>query len=78
MIEVAWSRQALDRAKASVYARAGVPTCWLIDLKAGRVEVRSEPTEQGEYQVTRVLRPVDEIDVPGLDVQWPMTQLLLS
>ena len=76
-IEVAWSSQSIDRAKASVYARAGVSVYWLIDLKAARLEERSEPTAAGEYRVTRVLRADDEVDVPGLGLRWPVAQLLL-
>jgi Uma2 family endonuclease len=48
VIEVAVSSQPIDRnVKARLYARAGIPTYWLIDVPARAVEVRTRPGEQG-------------------------------
>lgn len=48
VIEVAESSLAKDRRKAALYARAGVPEYWLVDVGGQRVEVRSQP-EGGAY-----------------------------
>jgi Uma2 family endonuclease len=47
-VEVAVTSHKKDReTKAPVYARAGVPTCWLIDVPAKAIEVRTEPGPDG-------------------------------
>lgn len=73
VIEVAISSQAVDRnVKGGLYARAGIPVYWLIDVPAKTVEVRSEPGEQGYAKVEvrgiggTVPCPLD--GVGGLDV----------
>jgi Uma2 family endonuclease len=48
VIEVADTSVSYDRnVKLPLYARAGVPEAWLVDLRAGVVEVHSEPREGG-------------------------------
>lgn len=48
VIEVAVSSQRVDRdVKAAKYARAAIPTYWLIDIPARTVEVYTEPGESG-------------------------------
>jgi Uma2 family endonuclease len=48
VVEVSVSTHQLDRgAKASLYARAGVPTYWLVDVPGKLVEVRTEPRPYG-------------------------------
>jgi len=47
-VEVAVTSHKKDReTKAPVYARAGVPTYWLVDVPAKTIEVRSEPGPNG-------------------------------
>jgi Uma2 family endonuclease len=47
-VEVAVSSHQVDRgAKAGMYARAGVPAYWLIDVPGRAVEVRTEPGPDG-------------------------------
>jgi Uma2 family endonuclease len=47
-VEVAVTSHKKDReTKAPVYARAGVPTYWLVDVPARTVEVRTEPGPKG-------------------------------
>jgi Uma2 family endonuclease len=48
VIEVAVSSHAIDRdMKAALYARAGVPTYWLVDVPARVVLVYSDPAGEG-------------------------------
>jgi Uma2 family endonuclease len=48
VIEIAVSSHQVDRgAKADLYARAGVPVYWLVDVPAKLVEVRTEPRPEG-------------------------------
>ncbi|MDQ3629811.1 MAG: Uma2 family endonuclease [Actinomycetota bacterium] len=74
-IEVAVTSHAVDRLqKARIYARAGIPEYWLVDVPGQAIEVRTEPTPDG-YVVTRTVRAGDELtavavpDTAGLDVR---------
>jgi len=54
VIEVAVNSQATDRdAKGVLYARAAIPTYWLIDVPARVVEVYTEPDESGYRRCER-------------------------
>lgn len=51
VVEVAASSVALDRGhKASLYARAGVPDCWIVNIEEGIVEVYRQPVQSREAQ----------------------------
>ena len=52
VIEVAVSSQRRDlRVKPAIYARAGIPVYWVIDLDGGRAVAHSEPAEDGYANV---------------------------
>jgi Uma2 family endonuclease len=56
IIEVADTSIAVDRdVKFPIYARAGIPEAWLLDVSAERLEVYGHPTAQG-YQEVRLLQ----------------------
>lgn len=65
IIEVAETSLGYDRGiKAPLYARAGVPELWIVDLESGRVLIHGEPSE-GVYGV--VNEPGhDELLVPRM------------
>jgi len=44
------------RRKAPVYARHGIPELWIVDLRAGGVEVHREPSESAYRSVARLGR----------------------
>lgn len=74
-IEVAVTSHAVDRLQeARIYARAGIPEYWLVDVPGEAVEVRTEPTPDG-HVMSRTLRAGDELraiavpDTPPLDVR---------
>jgi hypothetical protein len=46
VVEVAESSLERDRQKLRLYARAGVPICWIVNLVDSRVEVYSEPNAE--------------------------------
>jgi Uma2 family endonuclease len=53
IVEVADTSAAYDRStKAPLYARAGIPEVWLVDLEHDRIEVLREPSARG-YRVVR-------------------------
>jgi Uma2 family endonuclease len=50
VIEVADSSLDFDReVKLPLYARAGIPEFWLVDLVAGTLELHSDPYSEGTY-----------------------------
>jgi Uma2 family endonuclease len=63
--EVSDTSYQYDRfAKWVIYASAGVPIYWIVDLNRGRLEIHSEPVGQGEaayYTRTQILGPDDEV-----------------
>jgi Uma2 family endonuclease len=57
VIEVAATSLRFDRvAKAGVYAEAGVPDYWVVNLVDGQIEVHREPTPRGYRVVTTYRR----------------------
>jgi Uma2 family endonuclease len=61
VVEVADTSLAFDRGrKADLYARAGVPEYWIVDVKGASVEIRRDPGPAG-YATTRVVRGDDAI-----------------
>ena len=53
LVEVSDSTLRYDRdVKMSLYAAAGVPEAWLVNLRHGWIESNTQPTADG-YQVTR-------------------------
>lgn len=57
MIEVSDTTLAYDReTKLPLYARAGIPEAWLVDLAAGRIERHSDPGITGYRAILRVER----------------------
>jgi Uma2 family endonuclease len=72
VVEVARSSLRKDRElKAAIYARAGIPCYWLIDVDGGRVEVRTAPSRDDDagYAALVTLTRGDTLgapDLPGL------------
>ncbi len=79
IVEVMQSSADYDRSvKIPVYARAGIPEVWLIDLDADTVEVFQSPDGALYRDLTPQLRG-DAIAVPGLPgIAVPVEQILGS
>ncbi|HVX22485.1 MAG TPA: Uma2 family endonuclease [Acidimicrobiales bacterium] len=77
VVEVADSTVDYDRGpKATLYAQAGIPECWVVDLVAGQVIVLTDPGPDG-YRTEAVRRSGDVLapaGVPGTTV--PVASLL--
>jgi Uma2 family endonuclease len=73
VIEVAWKSLEIDtKIKPDLYAAAGVPDYWVVDVAAKRVHVFREPSGGG-YTALAVLGPEGfaepvAVDVPALDL----------
>lgn len=69
IVEVAGSSLDKDkRVKRPLYAASGIPEYWIVDLEREEVEVYREPVE-GEYRVSLIVKPGEEIDLVGLGVK---------
>ncbi len=67
-VEVSHSTVEFDRdVKAPLYARAGIPELWLVNLEDGYLDALSQP-EGGEYRVMRRLSRGDTISPALLPV----------
>ena len=77
IIEVADSSLAYDRAvKRALYARHGIPECWIVNLAGGEVEVCRSPNGERYSSVARVGREavLEPELLPGVSV--PVASLL--
>jgi Uma2 family endonuclease len=67
VIEVSDSTLAYDvRVKARLYARHGVPVCWVFDLQAPMLRVFAEPRDGDYARVEEIVSPGLR-PIPGLD-----------
>jgi len=78
IIEVADSTIEYDRQiKLPLYARHNVPECWLVDLRAGTLEVYRDPSSKGYRKLLQPARreTVSPIQLPEVDIPlheiWP-------
>lgn len=76
VIEVARTSHAMDRLKAGIYARAGVPVYWLVDVPAKRIEVHEAPQPDGRYGLVRMAFETDTVSPPGTAAHWRVCDLL--
>jgi Uma2 family endonuclease len=65
VVEISHSTLSEDRTfKKRLYARAGIPACWIVNLIARRVEVYTNPAgsaEQADYQSRQDYLPADSV-----------------
>ncbi len=77
VIEVSDTSVSYDRnVKVPLYARAGVPEAWLVDLRAGIVEVHSEPRKGGYGAIRRYARGEGMRSATLVDVVLPVDEML--
>lgn len=66
IVEVADTTVTSDRAKAAIYARAGIPHYWIVNLAQQQIETFAEPAGSGadaRYQSRQVLRGDDVLSL---------------
>jgi Uma2 family endonuclease len=83
VVEVADTSLRQDRGpKKRVYARAGIPIYWIVDLKAEVIEVHVTPTSAGkrpDYRESRTYGAAEEVPVllDGVEVgRIPVREIL--
>lgn len=75
VVEVAESSMKIDREKAEIYAQAGVPEYWILDLRGRQLEVHRNP-ENGAYASKTVLREPDFVSPLSRDERIAIADLL--
>lgn len=77
VVEVADTSGRYDReVKLPLYASAGFPEAWLVDLTDQRIEVHRMPTPEG-YRDVRILRRGDRFAPEAFpDVEFPVDEVL--
>jgi Uma2 family endonuclease len=73
-VEVVVTARDEARVKRRVYARAGVPVAWFVDVPGRSVEVLSEPSGE-RYARARTARGDDVLEVPGFGVRTTVAAL---
>lgn len=64
VIEIADSSLERDRRKAALYARAGIPRYWIVNLVDGQIEVHSDPEPvKSRYRTINVLGLDETVDL---------------
>ena len=78
VVEIAVTSQDIDRAKAEIYARGGVPVYWLLDVPARQLEVYEHPTADGLYRTVTTVAATDDkkVSVTGADRAWLVADML--
>ena len=72
MIEVADSFLIRDRRdKTRIYARAGIPVYWIVNLVARQVEVYTRPVKAGRYRSRKDYKPGQHVPVVIAGQQLP-------
>ena len=67
IIEVADTSLDYDReVKRSLYAEAGIPEYWIVNLAENCVEVHRQPRPDGTYQDVQTLRRGQQVEIQGL------------
>src|SRR5215210_208721 len=62
VVEVAETSLLYDReVKVPLYARAGVPEAWVVDIRAGAIEVLASPGSGGSYTERRTFGREEEL-----------------
>jgi Uma2 family endonuclease len=73
LVEVADTSLEFDReVKLPLYAEAGIPEVWLVNLKENLLEVYREP-RGGRYREIRLLSPEEEVSptlLPEVSLRW--------
>lgn len=76
VVEICRTSQANDRAKAAIYARAGVPRDWLVDLGSDSLDVHSGPLPEDRYEEQATYAGDDRVPVPGSQATLAARDLL--
>ncbi len=76
VIEVAVTNHWLARRKIALYAQAGAPVYWLVDVPRRQVTVYEGARPDGTWDRSTVISEDGELRLPGLDTTLPVAKIL--
>jgi Uma2 family endonuclease len=78
IIEVSGSSLDVDReVKIPLYAKAGVPEYWIININDEEIEVYHTPTK-GDYKYRELVKPGEQVRLIGIDLVIPADDLFIE
>ena len=76
-VEVVVTQRAVARYKARIYAAAGVPEYWIVDVPGRTVDVLTGPARAG-YRERRALSGDDRLELPAHGIGTTVAELFAS
>ena len=76
VVEVAVTNHWLARRKIALYAEAGAPVYWLVDVPRRQVTVYEGARPDGTWDRSTVIPEDGELRLPGLDTTLPVAKIL--
>lgn len=76
VVEISLTSTRIDLKKAAIYGRAGFKNYWRIDVAGRRLEMREQPSLNGEYERTRLYSERETVSLPGCNANITVAQLL--
>lgn len=76
IVEVADTSLRGDVLKRPIYAAAGGPVYWIVDLNRDVVTVHGAPAPDGTWRQVRETAPGEELALPGIEARLPVAAIL--
>jgi Uma2 family endonuclease len=75
VVEISRTTLVRDHEKAEIYAAAGVPEYWLVDLLNRRIELHRDPRGD-RYALMQLYGEDDELELPGTAIRISVAQIV--
>ena len=75
IVEVSATSQYLDRRKVRLYAQAGTPVYWIVDIPSRSVTVHQGPRPDGTWEHVTEAAESGELTVPGIDARVAVKEI---
>lgn len=76
IVEVSATSHQLDRRKVRLYAEAGAPAYWIVDLVSRTVTTHSGSHTDGSWDAVLTVGDGGTVEVPGLGIAFVVSELL--
>ncbi len=76
LIEVVVTTHWVARRKIAIYAEAGAPVYWIVDVPRRQVTVHEGPRSDGTWERVTTLPETSELSLPGLATTLPIVKIL--
>ena len=76
VVEVSVTTASVDQRKATLYAEAGAPVYWIVDVPRRCVFVHMGPRPDGTWNHTHQIAEGGSLDLPGIDASLSVADIL--